>query len=78
MSSHLKQTIWTLIKILATLAIIILLFTRVDLAVMAQHLARANPALLLLALALYFFAIIIGAMKWRVLVQAQDISTPSG
>ncbi len=68
-----KQTIWTLVKILATLAIIGFLSTRIDLARMAQSVARANPLLLLLALALYFFAIFLGAVKWRVLVSAQEM-----
>ncbi len=56
-----------------TAAIIVFLFSRVDLAVMAQHLARANAGLLLAALALYFFAIFLGALKWQILVHAQKL-----
>lgn len=68
-----KSRIFTLLKILATLAIIIFLFTRVDLQKMAQYVARANPLLLFSALVLYFLAIFIGAVKWRVLVHAQEM-----
>lgn len=73
-----KTILWTAGKIGVTLAIIIFLFARVDLAVMARHLARANMLLLLLALALYFFAIGLGALKWQVLVRAQNMGMPLG
>ena len=69
-----KRVTWNILKIGVTLAIIIFLFSRVDLAVMAQHLARANLWLLLAALALYFLAIALGALKWQVLVHAQNLS----
>ncbi len=72
-----KNPIWTL-KIFATLAIIVVLFARVDLRLMAQHLTRANPVFLLLALALYFFAIALGAVKWQVVVRAQNLSASVG
>jgi len=73
-----KNLIWNIFKITVTLAIILFLFSRVDLAVMAQHLARANFLLLLVALALYFLAITIGALKWQVVVRAQNIHVPLG
>ncbi len=60
-------------KIAITLVIIAFLFSRVDLAVMAQHLARANGWFLLLALALYFLAIALSAFKWQVVVRAQTM-----
>ncbi len=73
-----KNNVWTFAKIFLTLAIIGVLFARVDLRLMAQHLARANPAFLLLALALYFFAISLGAIKWRVVVRAQNLPASVG
>ncbi len=73
-----KNVIFNLVKIGVTIAIIVYLLTRVDLAVMVQHLARANLALLFLALALYFFAIALGALKWQVVVSAQSIDIPLG
>lgn len=73
-----KNKVWTLIKILATLAIIAFLFSRIDPGKMAQSIARANPWLLLLALALYFLAIFIGAVKWDVLVRAQGMTVSVG
>lgn len=68
-----KNVIWNILKLGVTLAIIVFLFSRVDLAVMAQHLAKANLGLLLLALALYFLAIALGGLKWQALVRAQNL-----
>jgi uncharacterized protein (TIRG00374 family) len=73
-----KNLAFNLLKLGVTAAIIIFLFSRVDLAVMAQHLARANAALLAVALALYFLAIFLGALKWQVLVRAQKLDSPLG
>ena len=73
-----KNLVFNLIKIGVTLAIIIFLFSRVDIGVLAQHVARANGGVLLIALALYFFAIFLGAVKWQVLVRAQDLDISLG
>ena len=73
-----KPVIWNLLKVGVTVAIIVFLFARVNVAVMAQHLAQANIALLFLALALYFLAIVLGAMKWQALVRAQNLNVPLG
>lgn len=73
-----KALAWNVLKIGVTVGIIAYLLTRVDLAVMARHLAQADPALLLLALALYFFAIALSALKWKILVDAQGIPVSFG
>ncbi len=73
-----KNLAFNLLKLGVTAAIIVFLFSRVDLAVMAQHLARANAGLLLAALALYFFAIFLGALKWQILVRAQNLDGSLG
>lgn len=73
-----KTSLWTIGKIGVTVALIAFLFARADLAVMAQHLARANAALLLIALALYFLAITLGAVKWHVLVRVQNMTVSLG
>ncbi len=73
-----KNWLGTGIKLGVTLGIIVFLFTRVDLTAMARHLASANPLLLLLAFALYMAAISLGAVKWQVLVRAQELDIPLG
>ena len=70
-----KNIVFNLLKIVVTLGIIIYLFSRVDLGVMAQYLARANFALLLLALAAYFVAVALNAVKWQIVVRAQSMNT---
>ena len=69
----LKQNLVNVLKILVTVALFAFLLTRIDLRLVGAIIAQANPALLLLALALYFVAIVMGAIKWRILVRAQDI-----
>jgi len=66
-----KNLLSNLLKIVVTLAIIAFLFARVDLALMGRQLANANLALLLIALALYFSAIVAGAFKWQIVTRAQ-------
>ncbi len=73
-----RNSLWTLVKVAATLSIVAFLLTRVDLAVMAQHLARANAAFLLLAFGLYFSAIALGALKWQILARAQGLACSFG
>ncbi len=73
-----KQSILTVLKLLVTLALILFLFTRVDLAKFGAVLAQMRPLPLVLALALYFLAILIGALKWQILVKAQGIDAPLG
>jgi uncharacterized protein (TIRG00374 family) len=45
---------------------------------LGEVLVRVRPLPLLLALALYFLAILIGAIKWQVLVRAQGIQAALG
>lgn len=54
------------------------LLTRINLQSVWNIIAEANVALLLLATALYFGAIILGAFKWQILVKAQDIDASLG
>jgi uncharacterized protein (TIRG00374 family) len=68
-----KNTLGTVLKIGVTVAIIAFLLTRVDLAAMGRQLTRANLALLMLALALYFLAIFVTALKWHVVARAQNL-----
>ncbi len=70
--------VWNLLKVGVTLGIIAFLLTQVNLAAMAQYLARADFALLLVAFALYFLAITLGAVKWQVVVRAQNLAGSFG
>jgi hypothetical protein len=74
----LKQIAFHLLKISVTVAIIAFLFARVNRNAMGEHLARADASLLVLALALYFLAITLGALKWRIVVRAQNLAVSLG
>ncbi len=67
-----KNLLLNLFKIVVTLAIIVFLFSRIDLDAMGRQLAHANSALLLLALALYFLAVVVSAFKWHIVTRAQN------
>jgi uncharacterized protein (TIRG00374 family) len=73
-----KQTLFNLFKIFITVALIAFLVQSVNLAKLGDTLAHVQPLPLLLALALYFLAIVLGALKWQILVKAQDIPAPLG
>jgi uncharacterized protein (TIRG00374 family) len=73
-----KQTVLNLLKILVTLALFAFLLSRINLQQVGSVIAEANVPLLLLALALYFFAIGLGAVKWKILVNAQAIDASLG
>lgn len=73
-----KQSLFTILKVLVTLGLIAFLLTRVDLNKTGAVLAQVQVAPLALALALYFLAIVLGALKWQILVKAQGIDAPLG
>ncbi len=64
------------LKVAISLALIAYLFSRVDLSRVAGAIASANYFYLLLALGLYFLAIAVGCLKWRLLLKAQGIEVP--
>lgn len=72
-TKQVKQIVVNLAKILVTLALFAFLLTRINLQSVWNVITNANYFLLLGALALYLFAIVLGAIKWEILVRAQEI-----
>ena len=69
-----RDRLLTLLKVGISLGLIAyLLLVKVDIATVGRALSQANMGYLLLALALYFGAIIAGCYKWQLLLQAQKI-----
>lgn len=73
-----KAQLVNLAKLLVTVALFAFLLTRINLQLVGDIIAAANLPLLLLALAIYSGAIILGAFKWQILVKAQDIEASLG
>lgn len=75
-----RDKLITVLKIVVSVGLIAYLLSRVklDLVVEAMRSASANYLYLLLALALYFGAITVGAVKWQILLRAQRIRLPLG
>jgi uncharacterized protein (TIRG00374 family) len=74
----LRDKLTTLLKLVISLALILFVFARVDLAAVAAQLAAANLWPALAALLFYLLAIAINAAKWHVLLRAQGIRIPFG
>lgn len=68
-----KQNLVTLLKLLVTFALLAFLLTRIPLQLVWEIIRQADLPLLLLALVLYFAAILLGVVKWQILVRAQEI-----
>jgi uncharacterized protein (TIRG00374 family) len=71
-----KDRVVTALKIVVSLALVAYLFTRVDLSRVGEVLAQARPGYLLLALLLYLGAIALNAVRWQVILRAQQIVVP--
>ena len=71
-----RDKLTTLLKLLISLALIALVFSRVDLAHVAAQLRAANLWLCGAGLALYLVAIGVNAVKWRLLLAAQGVTIP--
>jgi len=71
-----SQRLWTLGKFAVSGGILVFLLARLNRADLLERLAGAQWQWLLLALTLYFLAILLGVLKWHLLVRAQrlDIS----
>lgn len=65
-----------LIRLLLTLALLALLFARVDLGEVLRVVRQANPRYLLPVLLLYLCAIAANTLKWGVLLRAQGVRVP--
>ncbi len=73
-----KQNLVNVLKILVTLALFAFLLSRIDLQLVWGIIAQSNLWLLLAALALYFGALLLGVLKWEILVKAQEIQASFG
>ncbi len=66
------------LKVLVSLGLVVWVFSRVNLAQVGLQLASAKLWFFLAALALYVLAIAINAVKWQVLLHAQNVHIPFG
>ncbi|MGC8780143.1 MAG: lysylphosphatidylglycerol synthase transmembrane domain-containing protein [Anaerolineae bacterium] len=73
-----RAQVTNLFKVFISLALIVIVFSRVDLAAVGAQLTRANPAPVAAALLFYLLAIAANAAKWLVLLRAQGVRVPFG
>lgn len=72
------RSLFNLFKLLVTVALVAILAVSANPANLGVVLANVRPLPLLIGLVLYFAAIVIGALKWQVLIKAQGIDAPLG
>lgn len=65
-----------LLKLVVSAALIVFIFSRVDLTALRARLAGAHGLFILLALIVYFGAIVLNTAKWAVLLRAQVPGVP--
>lgn len=75
-----RHKLVTVLKIVVSLGLIAYLLSRVGLSqvVEAMRSASTNYPYLLIALVLYFGAIVVGSVKWQILLNAQGMEVPLG
>ncbi|OQA39512.1 MAG: hypothetical protein BWY52_03107 [Chloroflexi bacterium ADurb.Bin325] len=71
-----RERLFTVLKILFSLALVALAFILVDIRRVAAQLANARPGYFVLALVFYLIAIAVNGAKWQVLLRAQGIRVP--
>jgi hypothetical protein len=73
-----RDKLVTLLKISVSIILILIVFSRVNLAAVAASLASANVWFVVAAFLLYELAITVNAGKWQVLLRAQQVFIPFG
>ncbi len=71
-----RNKLLSLLKLIISLALILVVFARVDLTAVVAQLATANLWPVIAALGFYLVAIAVNAAKWRVLLRAQGVRVP--
>lgn len=73
-----RQRIGAFAKIAVSVGLLVFLLSRLNRAELLNQVTRAQPFWLVVALALYFVAILLGVFKWRLLVRVQRLDASYG
>jgi glycosyltransferase 2 family protein len=74
--SSLRRWLLLAARIVVSVALLAILFTRMDTDALWSSAKRASAPWLLVALALYFASVLASTWRWRLLLDAQDIRVP--
>src|SRR3954470_10873721 len=78
MSHRVRSLALTALKVIVSLGLLYLLFSRVDVSRLWGVARRASPAWLVMALVLYLAMVLSSAVRWGVLLRAQHVQLPFG
>jgi glycosyltransferase 2 family protein len=74
--SKARQLLVTAIKLVVSLGLLALLFSRTDLRSLWEHVRNASIPWVLIALAIYLLQMLVSTWRWAVLLQAQGVDVP--
>src|SRR5437868_10514206 len=77
-SSRGRGLAMTALKLGVSIALLILLFTRVDVAKIWAHVRHASLAWIGIAIGLYALTVVASVWRWSLLLEAQDVWMPFG
>src|SRR3954451_11530365 len=78
MSHRVRSLALTALKVIVSLGLLYLLFSRVDVSRLWGVARQASPAWLVMALVLYLAMVLSSAVRWGVLLRAQHVQLPFG
>jgi hypothetical protein len=73
-----RKRLGTFAKIAVSVGLLVFLLSRLNRAELISQVANAQPLWLVIALALYLVAILLGVLKWRLLVRVQRLDASYG
>lgn len=77
-SSVTRSTLLWILKIGVSAGLLYVLFSRIEIAKVWDHMRGASPEWVLLALALYLVMLLVSTWRWQVLLRTQHVNIPFG
>lgn len=76
-STRRDALLW-IVKIVVSAGLLYLLFTRIDVAKVWEHMRDASLGWIVVALAIYFVVLLISTIRWQLLLRTQHVEIPFG
>jgi uncharacterized protein (TIRG00374 family) len=73
-----RETLLWIVKITVSAGLLYVLFTRIDVAIVWEHMRGASPGWILFALAIYLVMLLVSTMRWQMLLRTQYVNIPFG
>jgi glycosyltransferase 2 family protein len=77
-SSARREALLWIVKIVVSAGLLYLLFTRIDVAKVWEHMRGASIGWILIALTIYFIVLLVSTVRWQLLLRTQHVEIPFG